>query len=520
MNEIINLVIVRTHPFGASVALGIGLFITIFFSLSQKDCVKRFIFVLNFLTILASLYLNIYSYVINGRFASNLFLADNLQIIQSSIILYAALHMLIILFIFNHKKKACNRFTILFLFSVISALFIIYSRNFTLLFVGIGVFLISIFLSSTSQNACMYNEDTKIFATESCNIFRANMRFFISSLISFCLIFFGFSLLYGSTDFNNFLQIIESQQAAGPLILFSYLIFGLAIYFYMFIPPFHGPYLVFHKRADSSSQSLIWFLYFPVGLVILLKFNDVISFLSENFSSQSSIAFLTASFMSTIVCGIIALSSKSIRKILSLLFILNIGFSFLSYSYLAAAIVSRDFTLWLNVFNLFFIVMNFIGVFVVFAFMERNSESEHISSLRGLYKKNLFICINITIMLLSFSGMIGTVGFVYRFTMISPVVNMLVSGTNLSIIDWITAIMAIAAALLLLANVVRILIVMFKRDEKRTALRFSIYQYIYVLFFTLLIIFIGVIGLLEIMNNDASFLQVRITDPGIFIRVN
>ena len=470
--------------------------------------------------ILAGLYLNIYSFVINGRFASNLFLVDNLQIIQSSIILYAALHILIILFIFNNKKNAFNRFIIIFLFSVISALLIIYSRNFTLVFVSIGVFLISIFLSSTSQSACMYNEDKKIFATESCNIFRANMRFFISSLISFCLIFFGFSLLYGSTDFNNFLQIIESQQAAGPLILFSYLLFSLAIYFYMFIPPFHGPYLVFHKRADSSSQSLIWFLYFPMGLVILLKFNDVISFLSENFSSQLSIAFLTASFMSTIVCGIIALSSKSIRKILSLLFILNIGFSFLSYSYLAASFVAQDFALWLNVFNLFFIVMNFIAIFVVFAFMEKTSESEHISSLRGLYKRNLFMCINITIILLSFSGMIGTVGFIYRFTMIRPAVNMLVSGTNLSIIDWITAIMAIAAVLILFANVVRIIIVMFKKDDNGIALRFSISQYIYVLFFTILIIFIGAIGLLEIFNNDFSFLQVRITDPGIFIRVN
>jgi len=177
---------------------------------------------------------NIIGFLRNGVFSNNLFTSDLTQIIEISYILIISFILFTIIFVFNRNSESFLKLNLLFLFSTSALIFFIISRNFIVFFVSLVFFLISMFalitlisetniFSSKNQNNIM-----KISAAEEhSRAYTSISKFFLAVLFSVMLIFFGTSLLYGVSDFKNFIQLYEGVSTFKDNLGFVFAIFGI-----------------------------------------------------------------------------------------------------------------------------------------------------------------------------------------------------------------------------------------------------------------------------------------------------
>ena len=498
----------KISPLYSVAVLSIAIFVSIFFGMSRKMRIKKFVVILAALSLFLALFVNIYSFATWGSFSNYLMSFEVLQVIEISIILFSALNILFFISIHNIGNEHFVKILILFIFSICCIIFIVISRNFLLMFLSWCIFLISIFQLVTSLNI---RSDGSV---------KYILRFFISSLLAGVLVFFGFSIIYGSTDFINFKQIVQSEAISSPLTIAGIIIFIIAVYLYLFLFPFQGPYLKLIKRCEHSSMAVIWFLYFPAGIFVLVKLNEVIYYLIDSYNFYMTIVFIVLAFICMIFSNIGAVSTKSMRRILSFLFLFFIGIYLLSYAELSADLISKERQQWLNITNLFMLVVSFLPVYSIAASLEKSTGSDSILNMRGFLRNNTYLGINLIIILLSWCGAVGTIGYVNRFYYIEPFILCFRRGnlSSMGVLKLIIFAVTAVSFIFLAVNIFRLIVIQFFKSNGEVSARdknsivFAKFYYIYISFFTIIILAAGILGLLEILNVDVSIFGFRITD--------
>lgn len=498
--ELIFSIINKINPFYSVLTVLTVLFISIFLGFSNKKAAKKFLISLTALFLFFSIFFNIYGFTIGGNYSSFLLSFEIMQVIEISIILFIALSMLFFISFYNIDNTHFIKILILFLFSIICAIFVVISRNFLILFLSWCIFLITTFQLVTSLN-------TK---KEWLSARKYLLKFFLNSFLVIILFFFGFSIVYGSTDFKNFRQIAESEVLVSTFVIISTIIFGIAIYMYLFLFPFQGTYLKFMYRCEYSSSAIIWFLYFPVGIFMLFKLNEVIYYFFEGKNYYISLVFIVLSFVCMIGANIGAIRTKSLRRILSFIFLFYIGIFLLNYSMLSSGLLSRNITEWLDILNLIVLVVSFLPVYGFLVHIEKNRGSDNIFNLRGILKSNTYLSINILIILLSLCGMAGTMGYVSRYYYIEPFISQFRTGNflNMGFLNLIIFFTVSLSFIFLIVNIFRIIIqffLTFISGDKVSKVIFPKFYYVYVSFFTAVILVSGIMGLLDILNIGSGY---------------
>ena len=490
----------KLSPLHSVVVLSFAMFVSIFFGISRKRGIKKFVVILTALSLFLAIFVNIYSFAARGSFSNYLMSFEILQVIEISIVLFGALNILFFISIHNIENKHFVKILILFIFSICCVIFLIISRNFLLMFLSWCIFLISIFQLVTSLNI---RSDRSV---------KHILRFFISSSLAAVLVFFSFSIIYGSTDFKNFKQIIESGVVSSPLATAGIIIFIIAVYLYLFLFPFQGPYLKLIKRCEHSSMSVVWFLYFPAGIFMLAKLNEVIYYFVDSCNFYITIVFIALAFVCMIFSNIGAVSTKSMRRILSFLFLFFIGMYLLSYAGLSAHLISKERLQWLNIANIFILIFSFLPVYSITTSLEESTGSDSVLNIKGFLRSNTYLSINLIIILLSW------------FYYIEPFISYFRKG-NLSNMEVLSLIILAAAGIsivFLVVNVFRLIVIQFFRSDEGVDVRdknpivFPKFYYVYISFFTIIILAAGIVGLLEILNVDVSIFGFRITDCQFF----
>jgi hypothetical protein len=215
----------KISPIYSIAILGFAIFISIFFGLSRRKGIKIFIISLFALSILSAMIMNFYVFKITGVYSNSLFNFGLSEMIEIGIFLFGTLNILL----------------------------------FTVIFLSLCLSTVSVFqlISSLNNNVI--------------SVRRYILKFFLRASLAVILVFFGFSLIYGATDFKSFMQIFESDVISSPLIAAGVLFLGIAVYLFLFIFPFQGPYLKLARRCKNSSLPVIWFLYFPIGIFLFLN---------------------------------------------------------------------------------------------------------------------------------------------------------------------------------------------------------------------------------------------------------
>lgn len=520
--EIINNILASINKLYSIVILFGALFISLFFGLSKRKELKIFIIIIAALSLIAAFVANIYNFRSSGTFSNFLFNLEAQQVIEICVVLFIALNILIFISFNNINKSQFIKIIIIFLFSVCSLVLLSLSSNFIMIFVSFTGLTLGIF----QLLAVLNNIDLRSYL----------VRFFLTSTLAVIILLASFSVFYGSTDFKNFTQIFESKSLmASPLLAIGIILFSAGIYLYLFIFPFQSSYLKILRRCEQSSMLVIWFLYFQAGIFIFMKINKILFYFIEKNSFYLTTVFIFIAFV-CILCGNIgAIKTKSIRRILAFIFLSFLGVSILSYAMVGTGLVSKDRVEWFFMANIVLLVLSYFPIYGVITTIEKSKktsslDNDSLENLRGFARVNKYIGVNFIIILLSFLGLIGTAGFINRYFYIVPffkLINFLPEKTavtsNMVFSILITA-AAIIAFIFLAVNILRLIIVALAKPKTTSdmgadlfenkidgSIQFAKFYYIYITAFSLIIIAVGVIGLLEILNINLGLAPFKIT---------
>ncbi len=485
----------KVNPFQSIIILSITILVLSFFAVSKSKAVKRYLMALVLVSFVLAFYLNIYSYISGGSFSSSLLSFGNVQVAEAGIIIFSAISLLFFIFIYQGDNSNFTRILILFLFSVICALFMIICKNFLLIFTSLSIFILTIFQLISAMNS----------KTDKINLYI--FEYFLRSALTVVLFFFGFSLLYGATDFKDFNQILQSEYISNPLVVTGMIVFGIALYLYFFLFPFQGPYMKMIKRGEFASNAVVWFIYFPVGIFTFLKLSGLYNFFIEKNNIYLSIFLVIITYLCMLAGNIGAVKTKSSRRIISFLFLFFMGTFLLNISMYSTGIITRLSMDLFNFANIFLMLISFIPLYGIFSSVEKSRGGDYINNIRGLGRSNKYIGINLVVIFISWFG------FAYH---IEPFVkyfrstNFLKMGT----VNILLLLIIVAAFMFLSVNVFRILANIFKKSPSAAEQRilFPKFLYIYITFFSLIILATALLGLLKILNVDIAFINFEITE--------
>ena len=237
------------------------------------------------------------------------------------------------------------------------------------------------------------------------------LRFFLVSAFSILLLFTGFSIIFGASDFKSFLQILESEKINTTLLKTGLFILFAAVFSYLFLFPIQGAYIRLLKKCDGTTPYIVWFLYFPAGVFLFLKLKNVFFYTADNSSFYLTISLLVVAAVTLIGANLGALKTTGTRRILSFIFMANIGMLILVLGLYSAKILDSQAVTWFFVANLFLSLLSYLPVFAVFSFVEKKAGSDSVQNITGFARNNKIMGTSLAIILASFAGMFGTAGY-------------------------------------------------------------------------------------------------------------
>jgi NADH:ubiquinone oxidoreductase subunit 2 (subunit N) len=477
----------KINPFQSIAILAIAILILSFFAISKSRTVKICLITMVSLLLALAFFLNIYAYISRGNFSNFLLFFGNVQMVMAGIMIFCALNLLFFIYIYHKDNDNFIKILMIFIFSVICALFVIISRNFLLIFTSLSLFILTVFQLVSAFNS--KNDKTGIYVLE----------YFLRPLITIILFFFAFSLLLGATDFKDFNQILQSEYITNPLTVLSLVVFGVALYQYFFLFPFQGPYIKMLKRSDPAANAAVWFLYFPVGIFMFLKLSSVYNYFTEKSNAYLSVFLIIITFVCLAAGNIGAIKTKSVRRIISFLFLFFIGFFLLNVSMFSAGIITRFLMDLFNFINIFLILFSFMPLYSIFSTIEKQTGTDHIRGIKGLGRINKYAGVNLIIIFIPWTV------FIYH---IEPFIKYFNADfLQMGALNMALLILIMAALIFLLLNITRIIIQIFKKPAAETVQKAVLprFLYIYITFYSFIIIVAVVLGILRIINIDVPF---------------
>jgi len=496
-------------PFYSCAALMPAIILSVFFGLSKNKGLKVFILAVSVLSIIAALFFNIYIFILKGAFSDYLFSYNLLEAVQAGFIFFAALNLIIFITVGNFYRDNFIQILILFLITILISVFFIASSNFIAIFVSFVLLSAGIFQIVTVLNS---NTGTRQINSISEYIVKNDiLRFFLVSAFSILLLFTGFSIIFGASDFKSFLQILESEKINATLLKTGIIILFAAVFSYLFLFPLQGAYIRLLKKCEPTTTCILWFLYFPAGIFLFLKLRNVFFYIADNSSFYLSISLIVAAALTLIGANLGAIKTTSMRRILSFIFMANLGMLLLALGLYGAKTIDRQTFTWFFIANLFLLLLSYLPVFTVFNFIEKKEGSDSIDNIAGLARNNKTIGTALIIILASFAGMFGTAGYLARIHIIKPFLGFLTSGNSLyegvpaeagNAFAYAGFALALISWAFLAVNIARIIIILVKKPHNNKTYAFPKSYYIYSIIYTLAALWIGVAGLLEIYGSD------------------
>jgi hypothetical protein len=384
-------------------------------------------------------------------------------------------------------------------FTIISLLLLIMANNLIMFTVSLIISVLSIFnlLASSVKDAILSREHLG--------------KFGIRSAVPPALILFGFSLLAGTGRLGNISSYANLEGSNDVLFMITTLILGAAVCLYFFLYPFQGTLLKLSRRAGSSQDAILWFLYIPSGIVLLMKLE---AFFSNYYGREGIYGFVVLTilaFLNLFGAGLGSIKAGNLKRIITIFIIFQLGTILLVR---AAGFTGRASLYPAGIFDLLvlmIILVVFMPLAVFSAVLEKNGSIGNITEARGFFRMNPFAGISFIIISLWWIA-----ANIYLFFLKGPLPGALLFQQGLE-----AAILYIgfaAALILMTVNIARIIGVFFGKPSggkpvKPTA--FPILFYIYISIFALIVIALAVLviigkagigqGGIEFWDNTFSF---------------
>ncbi len=127
--------------------------------------------------------------------------------------LFAALNILMHISLNNFENKQFTKVIIMFLFSLFCFSMFTVATNLLMMFSSFILIIISLF-----QTITLLNNENNIRSFSEYSLKNSLISFTLTIVFAILLIFVGYSLIFGATDFKSYSQILLSDKIDDPLV--------------------------------------------------------------------------------------------------------------------------------------------------------------------------------------------------------------------------------------------------------------------------------------------------------------
>lgn len=395
----------------------------------------------------------------NVRYFNDMMYFDNIAIGFSVLVVTISLIWFIMAADSIRTENSLSDITAITIFSLAGAVVMISYANLTMLFLGLEILSISLYILASSRKSSMRSGE-------------AGFKYFIMGAFSTGFFLFGITLIYGVTGSFNLQEIaafvsVNKHQLpvwfnAGAVLMLS----GLA--FKVSAAPFHYWAPDVYEGSPSQITAYMSTVVKVAAFAALYRF---VSTCLHQIPDSWSMLVVVFSGLSILVGNIMATRQSSLKRLLAYSSVAHAG-----YMMLAIAASNNQSVEALLIYGAAYSLAS-IGIFVLVMNMSANDD-ENIATLHGFAKAHPGMALNITILFLSLAGIPPLAGFFGKYYAFFAALK---SGFVIPVV------IAVVGSLIGLYYYLNVIIAMYKpADSASGSFRFTSKQ--------VLVVWIAVIG--------------------------
>lgn len=355
----------------------------------------------------------------------------------------------------------------LILFSLVGALMVCSYHNFAMLFIGIEVMSVALYILVGIRKTDTYSNE-------------ASLKYFLMGAFSTGFLLFGIALVYGATgtfDISGVKEyLVSNVQNVSPLFYAGILMLLVGLCFKVGAAPFHFWTPDVYDGAPTLITSYMSTVVKVASFAAFLRlFNEVFIPLHEFWTPVLLLVVIITLFIGNIS----AMMQTSFKRMMAYSSISHAGYMLFAIVAIGATSASGVLT-YAIAYSLASIVA--FGALII---VKKTSGSDQFVAFNGLGKRNPLLALLITVSMLSLAGIPLTAGFIGKFMMF-----------NLAMQDYhiILLLLAVVNAGIGVFYYLRVIVHMYFKpsDEGESMLRFPVnFQFVLILA-SILTLLIGV----------------------------
>lgn len=369
----------------------------IFSLLAEIFNFRKALFPIIVLGLLATAALLVLDWNTGISYYSNMLTFDNFAVAFSvAISIIALLWFMMSRDYFQNNTHVTDHFALV-LFALVGAIFMVSYSNMAMLFLGIEILSISLYILAGSKM-------TDLFSNE------ASFKYFLMGSFATGFLLFGIALIYGVTgsfDLTKIAEAILSPRGETSMLLYAgvlMMLVGLA--FKISAVPFHfwAP-----DVYEGSPTVVTAFMSTVVKMAAFGAFYRLFSTCFGPVSPQWVDVVQVITILTLIVSNVTAVYQHSVKRILAYSSVAHAG-------YMLIALVSLS---KISTGAIFYYVVSYsiasIAAFTVLHIVNTENESSIVDSFNGLAKRSPFLAFSMAVALLSLAGIPPLAGFFGKY---------------------------------------------------------------------------------------------------------
>ncbi|MCC6817777.1 MAG: NADH-quinone oxidoreductase subunit N [Bacteroidia bacterium] len=304
---------------------------------------------------------------------------------------------------FDNENNFSDHFAMV-LFSLCGGLVLVSFSNMTMLFLGIEILSIPLFVLVGSDK-------TKLSSNE------AAFKYFLLGAFASAFLLFGIALIYGSTGSfkNETIATVLSSGDISPMALIGMLFMMVAMSFKVSAAPFHFWAPDVYQGAPSYITALMATVVKTVAFAAFYRLFST-TFMSMQF--EYKILFSIAAALTMLISNITAAVQSNVKRMLAYSSISHAGFMMITLLCMSSG------TSGILYFYTLVYSISSIAAFTIFEIVRTNSnESEEFDAFKGLSQRSPLLAIVASFALLSMSGIPPLSGFFAKYLVFTAAVE-------------------------------------------------------------------------------------------------
>jgi NADH-quinone oxidoreductase subunit N len=367
-----------------------------------------------------------------------IFIIDNFGMLFLGMILGVSILITVLSYSYlNHHGGEREEYFIILFVATLGASILVIANHFVTFFLGLETLSISLYVLIAYLKYRAYSIE-------------AGVKFLVIASVATAFLLFGMALIYAATGSMNFTVIAEKILSSGmsPLLLMGIGLMLVGIGFKLALVPFHMWAPDVYQGAPAPVTAFIATISKGALLAIALRFFIEIKAYQNN---TLIIVISVIAILSMFTGNLLALKQTNFKRLLAYSSIAHMGYL------LITLLTGTVYGVQAAIFYLISYMITTLGAFGVISILSLcDRDTEEIEDLKGLFRKNPWIAMVLSLTLFSLAGIPLTTGFISKFYLVLAGVR---SGL------WILAFSLVINTVISLFYYLRVIKTMFTASE-------------------------------------------------------